>query len=227
MIAPAKPSPRERDARASNERFLEMLPVIRRYARMAFQDRDPEARGEKVQETIANAFVAFCRLVKQGKGDLAYPTPLAMYAIRQVKPGRHVGSKLNVCDVSSTHRQLRKGVHVLRLDHFDKDAQEWKEILIEDHRAGPAEIVAVRIDFGAWGLNQLGPAEFRRLPVFGQLPMPDFEDSVAGTVAASPVSTARSICPTRASKVRLEASAGATDARMREQAVPSGHPENR
>jgi len=57
MIAPAKPSPRGRDARAANERFLEMLAVIRRYARMALRDRDPEARAEKVQETIANAFV--------------------------------------------------------------------------------------------------------------------------------------------------------------------------
>jgi hypothetical protein len=150
MIAPAKPSSRERDARASNERFLEMLPVIRRYARMAFRDRDPEARAEKVQEVIANAFVAFRRLVEQGKADLAYPTPLAMYAIRQVKSGRHVGSKLNVRDVSSRHCQIRKGIRLGRLDHYDKDAEQWKEILVEDHRAGPAEIAAVRIDFASW-----------------------------------------------------------------------------
>jgi len=150
MIAAAKSSLRERDARASNERFLEMLPVIRRYARMAFRDRDPEARAEKVQEVIANAFVADSRLLEQGKSELAYPTPLARCAIRQVKSGRHVGSSLNVHDVSSTHCQIRKGVRLVRLDHYDKDAEEWKEILIEDHRAGPAEIAAARIDFGAW-----------------------------------------------------------------------------
>jgi hypothetical protein len=88
MIAPAKPSSRERDARASNERFLEMLPVIRRYARMAFRHRDPEARAEKLQEVIANAFVAFRRLVEQGKADLAYPTPLAMYARLEAERAR-------------------------------------------------------------------------------------------------------------------------------------------
>jgi hypothetical protein len=150
MIAPAKPSSRERDARASNGRFLEMLPVIRRYARIAFRDLNPEARAELVEESIANAFVAFRRLVEQGKAELAYATPLAMYAIKQVKAGRRVGSKLNIGDVSSRHCQLRKGVRVGRLDHYDKDAEQWKEILIEDHRAGPAEIAAVRIDFGDW-----------------------------------------------------------------------------
>jgi len=150
MIAPAKPASREQDVSASNERFLEMLPVIKRYTRMAFRHRDPEARAEKVQEVIANAFVAYSRLVEQGKEELAYPTTLAMYAIRQVKSGRHVGSKLNVCDVSSTHCQLKKRVHLGRLDHFDADAQEWKEVLIEDRRAGPAEIAAARIDFANW-----------------------------------------------------------------------------
>jgi hypothetical protein len=168
MIAPAKPSSRERDARASNERFLEMLPVIQRYARIAFRDLNPEARAELVEESIANAFVAFRRLVEQGKGELAYATPLAMYAIKQVKAGRRVGSKLNIGDVSSRHCQLRKGVRVGRLDvrvgrldHYDKDAEQWKEILIEDHRAGPAEIAAVRIDFGAW-LTSL-PGRLRKI----------------------------------------------------------------
>jgi hypothetical protein len=131
MIAPAKPVSREQDVAASNERFLEMLPVIKRYARLAFRHRDPEARAEKVQEVVANAFVAYSRLVEQGKEELAYPTPLAMYAIRQVNSGRHVGTKLNVCDVSSRHCQLKKRVHLGRLDHCDADAQEWKEVLIE------------------------------------------------------------------------------------------------
>jgi hypothetical protein len=150
MIAPAKRTPREQDATASNERFLQMLPGIKRAARMEFGGLDPEARAEKTQEVIANAFVAYSRLVEQGKEELAYPTPLAMYAIRQVKSGRHVGSKLNIRDVSSRHCQLKKRVRLGRLDHFDSDSEEWKEILIEDHRAGPAEIAATRIDFGAW-----------------------------------------------------------------------------
>jgi len=34
-----------------------------------------------VQGSITNGFVAFRRLVEQGKGELAYATPLAMHAM--------------------------------------------------------------------------------------------------------------------------------------------------
>jgi hypothetical protein len=160
MIAPAKPRPRKPKAARWHERFLEMLPAIRRYAKMAFWKLDAEAREELVAESVANALIAYRRLVDRGKADLAYPTPLAMYGVRQVKAGRRVGGRLNVRDVTSRHCQLAKGVRVGRLDHFDRIEQQWMEILIEDRRAGPAEVAATRIDFADW-LNGLSERQRR------------------------------------------------------------------
>ena len=53
-------------------------------------------------------------------------------------------------DVSSRHCQLTKGLRVRRLDHFDHDEEQWKEVLVEDKHAGPAETAAARLDFGSW-----------------------------------------------------------------------------
>ena len=98
MIMIAKESRREIKSQ-EHEQFLRMLPKIRNRARRAFRECSPELGEEWVQEVMANAYCAFMALVRRGKSDLAYPTPLANYAIRQVIAGRRVGSKLNVQDV--------------------------------------------------------------------------------------------------------------------------------
>jgi hypothetical protein len=131
------------------DRFLEMLPSIQQQARAAFRSEMPERQEELIAEVIANAFVAFARLVERGLIDMAYPTPLTQYAIRQVRTGRRVGAKLNVLDVSSQYAQLAKGFTVERLDRRDEQGQ-WREILVEDRHAGPAETAAARIDIGDW-----------------------------------------------------------------------------
>ncbi len=99
---------------------------------------------------VANAFVAFVRLAERDKVDLAYPTPLAQYAIRQVRAGRRVGSKLNVRDVSSRYAQRVKSFAVEQLGEFDDQQGVWREALIEDRQAGPAETAAARIDVADW-----------------------------------------------------------------------------
>jgi hypothetical protein len=88
--------------------------------------------------------------VERGKEDLAFPSALARFAIAQVRQGRQVGNHLNSNDVSSRWALQRKGFQVERLDQFDAGDEEWKEVLIEDGRATPAEIAASRIDFAAW-----------------------------------------------------------------------------
>lgn len=147
MIVIAKPSV---CADATRERFLQMLPAIREQASVAFRAEHPEAKEDLTAEVIANSYVAFVRLVERGKEHLAYATPLAHYAIRQVRAGRIVGSRLNVQDVTSLHARLRKQISVERLDKFDREAGEWKEVLVEDRHAGPAETAASRIDLAAW-----------------------------------------------------------------------------
>jgi hypothetical protein len=81
---------------------------------------------------------------------LAYPSVLAVYGVKRVRIGRMAATPQNVRDVSSTLCQLAKGVAVERLDRYDKEEQSWHAILVEDHRAGPAETAAARIDVGYW-----------------------------------------------------------------------------
>ena len=132
---------------STHDRFLAMLPTIRAQARVAFRSAKAEAREDLVAEVIANAFAAFVRLVERGKEDVALPTPLAWYAIRQVRSGRRVGSKLNVRDVMSP---ANRRVVVRRFDGADWQDGEWQQILVEDRHAGPAKTAAARIDVAAW-----------------------------------------------------------------------------
>lgn len=130
--------------------FLAMLPAIRRSLKAAFRGLDPEARDEAVQEDICNALAAYVRLCERAKVDQAYPTPLATYAVRQIRDGRKVGGKLNVRDVSSLHCRRRKHVILERLDKWDREEQAWMEIVVEDRHTSPADVVRVRLDFAAW-----------------------------------------------------------------------------
>ena len=130
--------------------FLVLLPRICHYARFAFRGLDPESKQEAVQSVVAGALNAYVALVRRGKADVAYATPLAMYAIRQYRDGRRLGSRLNVRDVSSPYAQQAKGIVMERLDKYDRENEVWEEILIPDRTCTPAELAASRIDFPAW-----------------------------------------------------------------------------
>ena len=132
------------------DQFLQMIPAIKRQARLAFRDLDPEGKEEAIADVVANAFVAFYRLAQLGKTDIAYPTPLAMYGVKQYREGRRTGTKSNCKDISSSYCQKKKRFGVGRLDRFDKQDQHWIEILLEDKRSGPAEIVQAKLDIGDW-----------------------------------------------------------------------------
>jgi hypothetical protein len=133
-----------------HRRFLALLPAVRRCAEFSFRKLRPDLRKEMVDEVVVNALAAFARLVERGKEDSAYASSLAAYAVKQVRQGRELGNRLNAKDVSSRYAQQRKGLQVERLDQFDASDDEWKEILIEDRKAGPAETAASRIDFAEW-----------------------------------------------------------------------------
>jgi hypothetical protein len=157
MIAITKPV--HQDVKVQqNERFLEMLPRIRSQARRAFRQLRPEHKDELVQEVVVNAYSAYVRLVRRGKTDVAFATPLANYAIRQVIAGRRVANKPSLGDVMSP--QAHSGTVVERLDVFDEVQGHWRQVLVEDRRATPAEIAAARIDVAAW-LRWLSPRNRR------------------------------------------------------------------
>jgi hypothetical protein len=130
--------------------FLAMLPAIRRAAQISFRKIRPELRDDLIEEVVANCYVAYARLVERGQADRALPSPLARFAIAQVRACRKVGNRLNIRDVMSQYAQYQKGFQVERLDQFDEEEDCWQQILIEDKRATPADVAACRIDFAEW-----------------------------------------------------------------------------
>lgn len=144
--------------------FEAMIPIIETHARIAFRHLGREAREEMIQEVVCNCCQAFARLTEQGKTDVAFPTALAKFGVRQAKEGRKVGSKLNVRDISSDYCQQKKSLMLERLDHYDSEEQAWAEILVEDKNAGPAETAIVRLDFSTW--LKLLPRRLRKIALF-------------------------------------------------------------
>ena len=53
-------------------------------------------------------------------------------------------------DMMSQKAGSTHGIVVERLDMFDEDQCKWRQALVEDRHAGPAEIAASRLDVAAW-----------------------------------------------------------------------------
>ena len=161
MIARVKRPKSHRKTSARHVEFLAMLPAIRRAAQIAFRKLPLELRHDLIAEVVANSYVAFARLVERGQAERASASPLARYAIAQIRVGRRVGSRLRIGDALSTYAQFRKQFTVERLDHFSDEDGCWGEVLVEDRRATPADVAAWRIDFAEW-LRRL-TARLRRI----------------------------------------------------------------
>ena len=127
-----------------------MLPQIRQQASIAFRNQRFEIREELIQEVVANCYRAWVLLVRRGKKSVVYPTPLAQFAIRQVRGGRRVGGRLNLHDVLSSQARRHYGITIERIDRRDPQDGVWGELLVEDRRAGPAQTAAARLDLSAW-----------------------------------------------------------------------------
>ena len=144
-----------------------MLPQIEDHARFRFRHFKGERLEEAIQEVVCNSFAAYAALVKQGRAEAATWSSLAKYAVAQVRSGRRIGASLNIKDVSSSYCQQRKHVTVERLHHWDPQDEEWREILVEDQTATPADLAACRIDFPAW-LDTLSQRDRKLALALGQ-----------------------------------------------------------
>ena len=151
--------PRRKPVPAWHAKLLAMLPTIIRVAKRAFRSYPPEAKQEAVQNVVANTCAAVAGLAKRGKLDLAYPTVLAKFGIRQTLDHRKTGSSLNIKDVLSKYCQEHKGVVVERIDRFNDLEDCWEEAVVQDTRNAPVpEVVAFRVDFRNW-LKSLHPRD--------------------------------------------------------------------
>src|SRR5271169_4005829 len=156
MIAIARSPKRKATSRRRTDKFLAMLPAIREQANFAFRRVPVEAREELIQEVVAQAYNLFISLCRRGKSALNYPTPLAQFAIKKVRAGRRIGSRTNIRDITSPRPAVTKAFTIERLDQFNQRTGQWRDLLVEDRTAGPAEIAAARIDCAAW-LGSLSP----------------------------------------------------------------------
>ena len=188
---PSETSDRTPPHRAWQAGFLAFLPTIQRHAQVAFGHLDPEAREEAVQEVVAYALVTYLRLAQLNKLDLAYPAVLARFGVARVKDSRHVATRLNRNEVLSRYAQRRRGFRVRRLDDFDPDEAQWKEVLVDDHRTPVPDQAAFRIDFPQWLDSQ--PLRKRRI-------------AEALAVGHSPGEVAKrfAVSPARVSQLRRE-----------------------
>ncbi|HVC97989.1 MAG TPA: hypothetical protein VND64_30235 [Pirellulales bacterium] len=117
MLALAESRPTTK--RAWHDGFMVMLPEIRSQLNFAFRGFTPDSREEAIAEALASAAVAYARLHEQGRADIAYAAPLAMYAARQFRAGRRVGSRLNCNDLLSERAQRHHDIVVERLVRRD------------------------------------------------------------------------------------------------------------
>lgn len=154
MIAALKTSQPEALHGPQRMQFEALLPRIEAQLRHGFRRLTPEARDEAVQEGVANCYRAYLRLHEQGRGERAFPSSLARYAIRHVRAGRKIGGRLNVRDPLSRYAQLRKGIQVQRLQRFQRESGRWVDAMVADRRAPIPDQVALRIDVPVW-LNTL------------------------------------------------------------------------
>ena len=67
-----------------------MLPEIEDRARHAFCGVGPRRLEELVAEATAYAFKIFVLLAQRGRADIAYASPLAVIAIKQVRTARRL-----------------------------------------------------------------------------------------------------------------------------------------
>jgi hypothetical protein len=153
--------------------FESALPTIHEVARFAFRKRRHHEREEAIAEAQACAWKAWCGLARRGKDPVAVGiTGIAGYAVRHVLNGRRLGNPTaggrGLMDIHHPRARRKLGYTILSLDARSGLTSEsgttldvWKEWLAADHRPGPADQAAFRVDFAAWlaGL----PARRRRV----------------------------------------------------------------
>jgi hypothetical protein len=145
----------EQPINGSKQRFLRMLPSIRRQAQTAAKDVPFHRREEFIQDVLTAAFALFARLVERNLTELAYPTSLARYSIARVRSGRAIGASLNSRDVLSRQAQQLRGFSVLSLEIIaDQCRGAWRQTLADRRQYSPADAAAFRLDFEDW-MNRL------------------------------------------------------------------------
>jgi hypothetical protein len=136
----------ERQNNESNwqREFVDMLPEIRKWVRLAFRQLNPEAREDAIEEGIIHSLLSYSRLHSKGRAEKANASSLAWYAVLAVKRGRPAVGRMNAKEPLSRYSHVSSGVR------FERQNSEWIDKLVEDKRASVPDQVAAKLDVRAW-----------------------------------------------------------------------------
>lgn len=115
-------------------------------------------------------------------------------------------ARLGEHDVTSRHCRKAKGIRQVRLDRYDPESDSWKEILVEDCRATPADLAAGRIAVAAW-MQSLKPKtrKIAKTLAIGETTIDTAKKFAASSARISQVrSELRNLCEAFQSAPRLE-----------------------
>ena len=124
--------------------FVDMLPEIRKWLRLAFRQLRPEAREDAIEEGIIHALLSYARLHGKGRAGQANASSLAWYAVRAVKRGRPAVGRMNGKDPLSRYAQVGSRIRL------ERQNGEWIDKLVADKRASVPDQVAAKLDVSAW-----------------------------------------------------------------------------
>jgi hypothetical protein len=137
--------------------FLAHLPRFLAHARFAFRRVGcPEARADRVVETLALAWKHFAALARRGRKPERFLTTLTLRCSQAVKAGRRLAGCETGTDVLSPVAQVRHGVSVVRLPDRDRAPDrhplpdELAEAPADNTRSAVPEQAAFRLDFPRW-----------------------------------------------------------------------------
>jgi hypothetical protein len=162
MIAPAHAFPLPPPREDLHARFLTVLPRIERHAGIVFRSIGcAHQRQECIAETIALAWMWYCRLADRGRDAAAFVTVLASLAARAVRSGRRACGQEKARDVLSRVAQRRHQFRVESLPvsthrsmadlyasvNGQRQLDSYEESLKDDTRTPIPDQAAFRIDF--------------------------------------------------------------------------------
>jgi len=140
-----------------HEEFLaHVLPAVKSIGSIRFRSLPETEREESLAEAIAGAMINFVRLLQRGRNPASFAKRLAQVAVLRVLAGRLSSSADSSRDVLSRQAQRHRGFAVESLSAARATNSGWQSVLVENHKATPADVAASRIDFAAW-LGRMKP----------------------------------------------------------------------
>lgn len=152
MVAATLSTPSVSGTDCLRERFLAILPIIRRHAQIYFRNLPClDTREDRIAETIALAWRWFLRLSEQGKDASQFPMAFAILVALSVRSGRRLAGSERARDAMSPVAQRRGSFGMERLGDCEMlNRAPFQDALADNTQTPPDEQAMFRIDFRAW-----------------------------------------------------------------------------